>query len=184
MSKIFVSNWITLDGIFSGPDGDTDWFTSDDELMHYNLARLNQADTILMGRITYDLMAGYWPKTQAQRDFEEAYQFMNESQKHIFSTTVNRSDWNHCVFHSDINPEVMSDIKASTDKDIVILGSGKLSAQLHHLQLIDEYHILLDPQIKGDGRRFFDDMHRLGLKLGSSKRFKCGVVYLQYSVVK
>lgn len=184
MSRIFVSNWITLDGIFSGPDGDTDWFTSDDELMHYNLARLNQADTILLGRVTYDLMAGYWPGPQARHDFAGAHQFMNESQKHIFSTTMNESDWNRCIFHNDINPEVMRNIKASTDKDIVILGSGKLSAQLHNLRLIDEYHILLDPQIKGEGRRFFDDKHWSGLELESIKKFKCGVVYLQYAVVK
>lgn len=184
MSRIFVSNWITLDGIFSGPDGDTEWFTSDDQLMHYNLARLNQADTILMGRVTYDLMAGYWRGAQARQDFAGAYQFMNESQKHIFSTTMNKSDWNRCIFHNDINPEVISNIKASTSKDIVILGSGNLSMQLHKLGLIDEYHILLDPQIKGEGRRFFDDMHLSKLKLESIKKFGCGVAYLQYLVVK
>ncbi|HTG56008.1 MAG TPA: dihydrofolate reductase family protein, partial [Niabella sp.] len=88
MSRIFVSNWITLDGVFSGAGGDTSWFTSDEELMHYNLERLNEADTILMGRITYDLMAGYWPRAQAQQDFAGAYQFMNESRKHIFSRSI------------------------------------------------------------------------------------------------
>ncbi len=184
MSRIFVSNWITLDGIFSGPGGDTGWFTSDEELMHYNLDRLNQADTILMGRTTYDLMASYWPGTQAQRDFAGAYRFMNESRKHIFSGTLKESDWQRCIFHNEISQEVISNIKASASKDIVILGSGELSMQLHGLGLIDEYHILLDPQIKGEGRRFFDDMHLSKLKLESIKKFKCGVAYLHYLVVK
>ncbi len=184
MSSIFVSNWITLDGIFSGPGGDTGWFTSDEELMHYNLGRLNKADTILMGRTTYDLMAGYWPGAQARRDFAGAYQFMNESRKHIFSRSITVSDWQHCFFHNHITPEVISDIKASTDKDIVILGSGYLSAQLHHQGWIDEYHILLDPQIKSQGRRFFDAMQLSKLKLKSMKKFGCGVAYLQYAVVK
>ncbi|MGN7787135.1 dihydrofolate reductase family protein [Niabella sp. 22666] len=184
MSSIFVSNSITLDGIFSGPDGDTGWFTSDEELMHYNLERLNRADTILMGCTTYDLMGGYWPGTQAQRDFAGAYQFMNESQKHIFSRILKESDWHRCIFHNEISQEVISHIKASTSKDIVILGSGELSMQLHKLGLIDEYHVLLDPQIKGEGRRFFDDMHLSKLKLENIKKFKCGVAYLQYKVVK
>lgn len=184
MSSIFVSNWVTLDGIFSGPGGDTGWFTSDEELMHYNLGRLNEADTILMGRITYDLMAGYWPGAQARHDFAGAYQFMNESRKHIFSKTLTESDWQRCIFHHEITPEVINNIKDSTSKDIVILGSGDLSMQLHKLGLIDEYHILLDPQIKSEGRKFFDDMQMSKLKLKSIKKFECGVAYLQYAVVK
>ncbi|WP_114790898.1 dihydrofolate reductase family protein [Niabella yanshanensis] len=184
MSRIFVSNWITLDGIFSGAGGDTGWFTSDEELMNYNLERLNEADTILMGRITYDLMAGYWPLAQAQQDFAGAYQFMNESRKHIFSTTVNKSGWDRCIFHNEVSPKVINDIKTSAGKDIVILGSGKLSARLHNLRLIDEYHLLLDPQIKVEGRRFFDDIQKSKLKLKNMKKFECGVVYLQYVVVK
>lgn len=184
MSRIFVSNWIALDGIFSGPGGDTGWFTSDEELMHYNLERLNEADTILMGRTTYDLMAGYWPGTQARHDFAGAYQFMNESRKHIFSRSITVSDWQHCFFHNTVNQEVISKIKASTNRDIVILGSGDLSRQLHNLGLIDEYHILLDPQIKGEGRRFFDDIQFSELKLNNIRKFKCGVAYLQYAVVK
>ncbi|MCH5718461.1 dihydrofolate reductase family protein [Niabella hibiscisoli] len=184
MSRIFVSNWISLDGIFSGRGGDTGWFTSDEELMHFNLEQLNQADTILMGRTTFDLMVGYWPGIEASRDFADAYKLMNESRKHIFSKTVRDSDWQNCFFHDDINEEVISHIKASTHKNIVILGSGVVSTQLQAIGLIDGYHILLDPQIKGEGRRFFDAKHCPKLKLENAKKFDCGVVYLQYSVVK
>ncbi len=184
MNRIFVSNWISVDGIFSGPDGDTGWFTSDEELMHFNLEQLNLADSILMGRTTFDLMADYWPTNQARNDFAGAYQFMNESKKHIFSKTVTRSDWSYCFFYNDINQEVISKIKASAGKDIVILGSREISTQLHKLGLIDEYHILLDPQIKSEGRKFFDQMQQSELKLDSMKKFKCGIAYLQYSVVK
>ena len=184
MSRIFVSNWISIDGVFSGAGGDTNWFTSDEELKDYNLHQLHCADTILFGRTTYELMHAYWPTEQAKRDYPDVHRYMNECRKHIFSHTVNSSDWQSCYFHNAVNKEAIEKIRADTNKNIVILGSGEIATQLHNLGLIDEYHILLDPQILGEGRRFFDETTPVRLKLESMKKFNCGVAYLRYSVVK
>lgn len=184
MSKIFVSNWISLDGIFSGPGGDTGWFTSDDDLYRYNIEQLLKADTIIFGRTTYELMLNYWPTQQAKHDYPHAYAYMNGCKKHTFSKTVSYTDWQSCFFYKELNRAAIEDIKRTTHKDIVVLGSGEISKQLHNLGLIDEYHILLDPQIKGQGKQFFHETDPVRLKLDSTKKFDCGVTYLQYSVVK
>src|SRR5688572_3379783 len=102
MGKIFVSNWITLDGIFSGPGGKTDWFTFDKELEEYNLNTLLPAGTILFGRKTFEIMESFWPAAGASEN-PRAAKYMNESEKHTFSKTVTSSDWNKSFFHKEID---------------------------------------------------------------------------------
>ncbi|MCH5598606.1 dihydrofolate reductase family protein [Niabella ginsengisoli] len=184
MKKIFVSNWISLDGIFSGPNGETEWFTSDEDLYKYNMEDLQQADTIIFGRTTYELMIDYWPTSESQKEYPQAHEYMNACKKHIFSGTIHSSDWSNCFFHKELNPEAIHEIKSGTEKNIVILGSGEISRQMHALGLIDEYHILLDPQFVGAGKVFFQDMPKEKLLLQESKSFDCGVNHLKYKVLK
>lgn len=184
MSKIFVSNWIILDGIFSGPEGETDWFTFDKELEDYNLNTLLPAGTILFGRKTFDIMVNFWPTPLAEKEDPRTVQYMNESAKHIFSKTVTKSDWNNSFFHKELNNDTIEKIKADAPGDIVVLGSGEISMQLHRMGFIDQYNILLDPQLGIEGRQFFTNVPKTSLELVQAKTFKCGVVFLQYNMVK
>ncbi|AHF17594.1 dihydrofolate reductase family protein [Niabella soli] len=183
MSKIFVANWITVDGIFSGPSGETNWFTPDTELQKENLENLHNANTILFGRVTFKMMEAFWPTAQAMA-YPEVQQYMNAAQKHTFSTTVNGSTWQHSHFHKQLNKETISSIKEKAENDIVILGSGMISRELHRMGLLDEYTLFLDPQLLGKGKRFFSDMPAGRLRLLESKSFPSGIVRLNYRVVK
>src|SRR5688572_13550640 len=136
MSKIFVSNWITLDGIFSGPEGETDWFTFDKELEEYNLKTLLPANTILFGRKTFDIMVNFWPTALAANENPDVVKYMNESAKHTFSRTVTESGWNKSFFHKELNADTIEKIKAEALGDIVVLGSGEISMQLHRMGFI------------------------------------------------
>lgn len=184
MSKIFVSNWISLDGIFSGPNGETDWFTNDKELENYNLGKLEQSDGIIFGRSTYELMESFWPTEAANAENPAVINFMNNTPKHTFSKTMTSSGWRNSFFYTEISREVVEAIKSKSGKDIVILGSGAVSMQLHQLGLIDEYKIMLDPQLLGEGKLFFQNIDKTSLELMQVKTFPCGVNYLEYQVRK
>ena len=184
MKKISVVNWISVDGIFSGPDGDTNWFTQDDEMEQDNLRELPQSDTIIFGRKTFEMMAAFWPTPGAQKEMPRIAEYMNEAQKHTFSKTVKSSPWEHSFFHTDINTDAVEEIKQKAQGDIVVLGSGEICKALHQLRLIDEYTILLDPQILGNGKVFFKDFDATMLELLNSKVYKSGTVRLVYRVIK
>ncbi len=184
MKKIFVSNWVTLDGIFAGPKGETDWFSFDKELEQYNLEKLLPAKHIIFGRTTYDMMADYWPSAATESENPEVVKYMNESTKHTFSTTVTSSDWDHCFFYKNLDVATIEAIKEKADSDLVVLGSGDVAMQLHRMGMIDQYNILLDPQLLGQGKVFFQGIDKTSLELVSCKTFKCGVNYLEYKVRK
>ncbi|MCF3109414.1 dihydrofolate reductase family protein [Niabella sp. CC-SYL272] len=183
MSRIFVFNWISVDGIFSGPNGETDWFTVDPELEKANLSGLDRADTILFGRTTFKMMEAFWPTPGAAAQYPEIAAYMNETAKHTFSTTVDNSNWPHSFFHKALNRDTVNGIKETAKKDIVILGSGSVSMALQELQLIDEYILLLDPQLLGKGMPFFKNAGPTALQLLDTRTFPSGIVRLHYKVV-
>lgn len=184
MSRIFVFNWISVDGIFSGANGETDWFTSDPELEAANLSALHIADTLLFGRVTFKMMEAFWPTPGAAAAYPEVAAYMNETAKHTFSTTVNSSHWAHSTFHNVLNRDTVNAIKATAKRDIVILGSGSVSRALQELQLIDEYILLLDPQLLGRGKPFFKDVEPTALQLLDMRTFPSGIVRLHYKTVQ
>ena len=184
MNKISVVNWIAVDGIFSGPNGETDWFTPDEELTQENLLGLSKSATILFGRVTFKMMEAFWPTQEAISRFPEIAAYMNNAEKHTFSTTVTSSTWQHCYFHKEISRETVTAIKETAKGNVVILGSGDVSMALHRLGLIDEYSLLLDPQLLGAGKPFFRNIDRTALQLLSSRVFPSGTVRLNYKVVK
>lgn len=184
MKKIFVSNWITLDGIFSGLNGETDWFTSDKELEKYNFDKLQASSDIIMGRTTFKMMEAFWPTEAGYAENAAVVKYMTDSAKHTFSKTVKDSSWANSFFYSNINIETIEAIKSKASKDIVILGSGDIAMQLHRLGLVDQYNIMLDPQLLGQGKYFFQDAYKASLELSCIKTFECGVNYLEYKVIK
>lgn len=184
MKKIFVSNWITLDGFFAGPNGETDWFSFDEELEQYNLSKLNQSADIIMGRTTFKMMESFWPSEAGMKENPVVVKYMTDSAKHVFSKTVRSSAWENSFFYPEITADLVESIRNKAGKDIVILGSGDVSMQLHRLGLIDQYNIMLDPQLLGKGKPFFQGVDQTSLRLVQTKTFKCGVSYLEYTVKK
>lgn len=97
MRNVVVSNLVSLDGFVAGPGGDIEWFTgmADKEFEAYSVAMLDSIDTMLFGRLTYELTAGCWPAATAEADDPRVIEAMNNCQKVVFSRTLKSADWEH-----------------------------------------------------------------------------------------
>jgi dihydrofolate reductase len=177
MRKVIVSNLMSLDGFFEGPNHELDWFVVDEEFFAYARDMLRGVDTIVFGRKTYQHMADYWPSAPA----EEIADQMNNLPKIVFSRTLESAEWqNSTLVKSDAIAEI-SKLKQLPGKDMVILGSASLASFLLQQGLIDEYRVILNPVLLGSGRPLFQDVkQRLRLKLSRTKLFGSGVVVLYY----
>ena len=181
MRKIIVSNYVTLDGFFAGPNGEFDWFVWDDETAQYSKELLTSMDTILFGRVTYELMAGYWPTASPPAEDQVIIDAMNNLPKIVFSKTLDKVSWkNSKLIRGEIAEEI-SKLKQQSGKDMVIYGSGSIVSTLTNLGLIDEYRIFINPVVLGSGKPLFKGIKdRLNLKLFKTKTFHSGVVLLHY----
>lgn len=177
MRKVIVSNLMSLDGFFEGPNHELDWFVVDQEFFEYARDMLRGVDTILFGRKTYQHMADYWPSAPA----EEIADQMNNLPKIVFSRTLESAEWqNSTLVKNDAVAEI-SKLKQLPGKDMVILGSASLASFLLQRGLIDEYRVILNPVLLGSGSPLFQDVkQRLRLKLSRTKLFGSGVVVLYY----
>lgn len=183
MRKIIVSNYVSLDGFFEGANKEIDWFTRDESLFEYGRQLLNEVDIILFGRVTYQMMAAFWPNA-IDEDAVITHK-MNHLPKIVFSKTLKRAKWNNAIIaKSNLSKEVKS-LKEQSGKDIVIFGSGTLVTQLTQLGLIDEYRMIINPLILGKGNPMFKEIDdKINLRLMDAKVFKSGVVILYYAPVK
>lgn len=181
MRKIFVWNLISIDGYFADPDGEIDWHNVDQEFNEAAIEMLKSVDTILFGRITYQMMADYWSSSIAQTDDPIVAGFMNTLPKIVFSKTLEKVEWNNSILlKSDLENEIKR-IKEQNGKDIAILGSGTIVQYLTNLGLIDEYKLIVNPIILGKGKSMFNHtIDRINLKLKESKQFRSGNVLLHY----
>ncbi len=181
MRNLIVFNLVTIDGYFTGLNGDISWHNVDAEFQKFAEEKSGSGNTLLFGRVTYELMAGYWPSPEALRNDPIVARGMNNSPKIVFSRTLERADWvNTRLIKDDLIGEVRK-LKQQPGKDLTILGSGSIVAQLAQAGLIDEYQILLNPVALGKGRTMFEGIKdRINLKLTSTLTFGNGNVLLCY----
>lgn len=170
---------MTLDGFFEGPKRQLDWHNVDEEVHEFIANQLNTVDTLLFGRITYQMMADYWP-TAAESDPLIAGE-MNSLPKLVFSRTLEKVEWNNSILIRKGIVEEVSKIKNQPGKDIAIFGSAVVLSTLMEADLIDEHRIMVNPLVLGDGNPLFKKMERKHkLKLLRTKTFKSGNVLLYY----
>jgi dihydrofolate reductase len=182
MAKIVVFNSVTLDGYFTDKNGDMSWaHKSDPEWDEFVSQNASGEGALLFGRITYELMASYWPTPQAMETDPAVAEGMNKLPKIVFSRTLNSVSWkNTKLVKADLAGEVRK-MKQQFKDDITILGSGTIVSQLTQERLIDEYDIVLLPIILGSGRTMFEGVKdRPALKLTKTRSFKNGNVLLCY----
>ena len=181
MRKIIVSNNVTLDGFFAGPNGELDWKVWDEEIAQYGKDQSDFTDTILFGRVTYELMSSYWPTPAASSQDPVITAFMNNSRKIVFSKTLAWADWENSEVVNEINPKEISKMKQKQGKGMIVFGSGSVVSDLAQHGLIDDYRMFVTPVVLGHGKRLFQGIEaRMKLKLLDIKRFRNGVVLLQY----
>jgi dihydrofolate reductase len=185
MRKIIVTMWISLDGFIAGPNEAMDWVLVDDEMGQYEDSMVSNADTLLLGRVTYDSFAGAWPYVPDNPDAsegEKAYaRIVNALQKVVFSKSLEKAEWHNSKLMREVNPEEIEKLKQEPGKDIVIYGSASIIQQLTNLGLIDEYQLLVHPVVLGSGKPLFKDIKdKINLKLIKTQTFNSGVVGLYY----
>jgi len=184
MRNVIVSNLVTLDGFFAGPNGEIDWHIVNDEFFEDSIALLNAVDTLLFGRVTYQGMLSYWTSPSAIEDDPIITDKMNTTPKIVFSKTLERVEWgkwNNARLVKDHIAEEISRLKQRPGKDMVIFGSGSIVSTLAQLGLIDDYRIFVAPVVLGSGKPLFTGMPKpVNLKLSGTKTYKTGVVLLSY----
>jgi dihydrofolate reductase len=181
MRKLSMFNLITLDGYFAGENGDISWHNVDDEFQETAIRVANSGNTLIFGRVTYELMAGFWPTEEARRNDPIVAAGMNKAEKIVFSRTLARADWNNTrLVKEDMIGEVRR-LKQRSGKDLTVLGSGSIVSQLADAGLIDEYNVLINPVALGKGKSMFEGLkEKLKLKLISTRTFRNGNVHLKY----
>ena len=184
MRKIVVFNQISLDGFFVDRNGEMSWAKAgnDEEFNAFTAENAKGGGTLIFGRITYELMAGFWPTPQAHEMFPVVAERMNNLQKVVFSRTLKKLTWNNArlVKEDSLVAEIQK-MRAEPGPAMVIMGSGTIVAQLAAQGLIDEYQIVQIPIVLGGGRTMFDGLDKqLRLKLVNSRTFRNGKVFLSY----
>ncbi|MDX3691106.1 dihydrofolate reductase family protein [Streptomyces europaeiscabiei] len=185
MRKIVLMMSVSLDGYMEGPNREIDWHLVDDELhTHFNDV-LRGMGAFLEGRVTYELMAAYWPTADRDpaapsyvADFAAIWRTMP---KLVFSRTLQRAE-GHATIVRDVVVEDIEALKAQDGGDLVV-GGAELAAEFMRHDLVDEYRIYVHPVLLGAGKRLFpaaDTETPTGLRLVETRTFGNGVVLLRH----
>ena len=185
MPKLSVFNSVTLDGFFSGVNGDLSWAheNADAEWNDFVGQNASRGGRLLFGRKTYEMMVSYWPTPQAAEQMPEVAEQINKQPKVVFSRTLEQATWqNTKVVKGDLIAEVRK-MKAEPGDDLVLLGSGSIVAQLTGAALIDEYQFVVVPVVLGKGRTMFEGIDdKVKLARTDSRTFKNGNVLVSYKL--
>ena len=184
MRKLIVFNHVSLDGYFTDAKGDMSFAQNaipDAEWDAFVAGNASGGGMLLFGRITYELMASFWPTPFAAENMPVVAERMNNLQKVVFSRTLDEVSWNNTrLVKGDMTGEIRK-MRKEEGADMVIFGSGSIVSQLAQEGLIDEYQIVVDPVALGKGRTMFDGIkEKFHLKLTNTRTFGNGNVLLCY----
>jgi dihydrofolate reductase len=173
MRPVVLQMGVTVDGYVAGPGGEGDWGLQPEhpDVRAWKVASLRQTGTHIMGRVTYEQMAGHWPT--ASGDYAD---FMNDLPKVVFSTTLPAAEWaSSRIARGDLAAEIAA-LKSEPGSDIIMAHGGAAFVQaLSRLGLIDEYRLVILPVALGNGLQLFKDLARpLRVDLAEAKSFLTG----------
>jgi dihydrofolate reductase len=184
MRKIRFSIPITLDGYIEGPNHDLDWVIADDELHDFYADLLENADLMLYGRVTYQLMQSYWPNALSDPHATPAMlrfaSVLNPMRKMVFSSTLKETDWNTQLVPA-VNIDEIHRLKNQPGADILLGGGASLAQQFIQQGLVDEYQLVVMPVAIGRGTALFQGVSgQPKMALQWSQAMKSGAVVLCY----
>jgi dihydrofolate reductase len=181
MGKITVFNALTVDGFYEGLNHELDWHQVDDEFNEFAIKQIGEFDAILFGRMTYEMMFDYWPTEGATNDDPVVAKMMNDKPKYVFSNSLSSADWNNTTLLSGNLQDSIQQLKANPGKDIIIFGSGMLTAGLTELGLVDEFRLMFMPVLLGQGHTLTATLtQRVNLELIQTRTFQNGNILLTY----
>lgn len=173
---------ISVDGYFEGQNNDISWHNVDAEFNEFAIKQLNEADLLLFGRKTYELMASYWPTVEAKDDDPIVAKLMNQMQKVVVSKTLKKVIWENTKLVSELGVEIKR-FKEVPGKDILVFGSSNLGISLIENDLLDEVRIMVGPVVLAGGRKLLEGVSgKMNLKLVGTHFFKSGNALLRYTV--
>jgi len=136
MRKLSTFNFITLNGFYKGPGGDIGWHKHDEEGAAYSLEGLKFESILLFGRVTYEMMASYWPTPMALQNMPDVAKGMNNAEKIVFSKTLKKAEWNNTkVVKGDIVEEVRK-LKATAGKDLTLCRRHLVFFAVHVFRIL------------------------------------------------
>jgi len=185
MRRIILMMSVSVDGFIEGPDRELDWQMVDDELHSHFNEQLGAMGAFLNGRVTHELMAGFWPTADrdpsSTRPMVEFARIWRDMPKIVFSRTLDRAGWNTTVVREVVAEEIQ-ELKAQPGGDMVLGGADLAAAFMRH-DLIDEYRLYVHPVVIGRGKPLFQPSDvRVNLRLAETRTFGNGVVLLRYQL--
>jgi dihydrofolate reductase len=185
MGKLCWAVFASLDGYYAGPKGEFIPPTWSDDMNNRSLEIMAAAGHLIYGRVNYEFNRDFWLQAETDPASDAAGHSYAHGMNVLPKTMVSASQtgdpgWNGTIINGDLEGAVAR-LKAETAKDIYLMGSGTLAQSLIERDLIDEYQIMLTPNIQGDGMPIFTKgLPELGLTLAETRPFDTGAVLLRY----
>ena len=184
MGKLIVSMMTSVDGFIEGPNRELDWTVESADFNAYCDDMLDHTDTMLFGRVSYEMMVKYWPaaETNPKDEWERGFaRRMNTLPKLVLSGSLDRAEWNNTrVLKSNVMEEVQA-LKRRAQKDCFVFGGARVISSLRRMGLVDEYRVVIHPIVLGRGTPLFVDVDApFKLQPVRSQRFDSGVDVLYY----
>lgn len=183
MRTLTAFNSVSLDGYFVDAHGDMSWAhrDTDPEWSEFVAGNAKGGGILVFGRVTYQMMANYWPSPMAIKNEPIVAERMGALQKVVFSRTLKEASWRNTTLVKDGMADAMRRMKQGSGEGLVILGSGTIVAQLTQERLIDAYQIVVVPVVLGGGRSMFEGVKdKPRFALTSSRAFRNGNALLCY----
>jgi dihydrofolate reductase len=186
MKKVICRMSVSLDGYIEGPNREIDWHVLDEELNAYVVEMLEASDVLILGRKTYELMAGYWPTAEGDDSSVRSFKdLMNGKPKLVFSRTLKKVEWQNSRLAIRTLSEEVTRLKQTPGDGLICVGGSDLAASFLEEGLLDELWVLVTPVLIGGGKTLVDGIKkRHPLTLLSTRAFKSGNVALTYEVVR
>ncbi|QDN80186.1 dihydrofolate reductase [Streptomyces sp. S1A1-7] len=183
MRRIVLMMSVSLDGFIEGPNREIGWHRVDAELHQHFNEEIRKLGGLLEGRVTHELMAGFWPSADQDPDStDEVAEFAGiwrDIPKYVYSRTLERADWNTTIVR-DVVPDEVRALKEQPGGDLGLGGADLTAAFLRH-DLVDEFRVYVHPVLIGGGKPLFPESHTpTGLRFAESRAFGNGVVLLRY----
>jgi class 3 adenylate cyclase/dihydrofolate reductase len=186
MRKLIVSEFVTLDGVMQAPghdehpDGKNAWalaYAGADQ-QRYKVEEVYEAGALLLGRVTYEIFAAFWPTAPKDEGFADR---MNAIPKYVVSTRLRETTWQNTTIIGEHEVARIAELQEQDGGDIYLNGSADLLDSLIPYDLIDEYRIMVFPVLLGSGKRLFAEATDVShLKLAETRTFESGVTVLTY----
>jgi dihydrofolate reductase len=188
MRKVFVTEFISVDGVIEDPGGAENFehggwsfkFFSP-EIGQYKVEETMATDALLLGRKTYEGFAAAWPGRKDDAGFADKF---NSMPKYVASTTLKQLDWNNSHLLGDDVPAAVRELKKQEGGDIAIHGSRTLVQSLMEHDLIDEFRLMVHPIVLGTGLKLFDGASLKNFELVDTKTYDTGTIVATYAPAK